>query len=69
MLKTSTARLYTFQSQIKSMPVKPQLSKISDELAALLHGIRIVATGSKVDVKHCPGNCEHSLVPTTFFEI
>ena len=25
-------------------------------------------TGGKVDVKHCLGNCEHSLVPTEFFE-
>ena len=43
---------------------KPQLSKNSDKVAALLHIIQIVATGGKVDVKHY----ERSLVPTAFFE-
>ena len=37
-------------------------------MAALLHMIQIVATCSKMKVKHCLGNYEHSLVPTAFFE-
>ena len=47
---------------------KPQLSKNSDEVAALLHIIQIVATGSKVNVKHCLGNYVCCLVPIAFFE-
>ena len=68
MLKTSTGTLYTFQSQTNSKPVQPQPSKNSDEMAALLHNIQIVATGGKVDVKNCLGNYESSLVSTAFFE-
>ena len=69
MLKTGTVRLYTCYSQTKSKPVKPQPSKKSDEMVALLHIIQIVATGSKMNVKHCLGNYESSRVPSAFLKV